>query len=238
VTPLITLTSLAFGAAGVAAFTYLPQYGLRMRQRARLRCVFRDRVALTYDDGPDTRLTPALVDLLADHKVRATFFLVGFRAARHPQVCDQLLAAGHELGCHSYWHKRFGRKPPWVGVRDTQAAYRGMAKWLPHDAPYRPPRGRITGWMWLELMRRGATPVWWSDDAGDTAPTIPDPAAAVERIVRRRGGVILIHGRHDTVERERYTLEFTDRLIRRAQKSGLPIVPLFATLSLSNGRTM
>lgn len=61
-------------------------------------------VALTFDDGPDPRATPKLLDLLDKHMVKATFFLLGRRAVRHPKLVDAILAAGHSVGNHSYSH--------------------------------------------------------------------------------------------------------------------------------------
>src|SRR5881397_2162197 len=65
----------------------------------------RRRVALTFDDGPDPEATPRLLRLLAARDVRATFFLIGERAARHPDIVRALVADGHEVGNHT-WHHR------------------------------------------------------------------------------------------------------------------------------------
>jgi peptidoglycan-N-acetylglucosamine deacetylase len=64
----------------------------------------RGEVALTIDDGPDPEVTPRVLALLAEHKAQATFFCIGERAARHPQLCRDIVAAGHELGNHGLRH--------------------------------------------------------------------------------------------------------------------------------------
>lgn len=66
-------------------------------------------VALTFDDGPDPATTPAVLENLAKHDVKATFFVVGQRAEAHPQLLKKISAAGHELGNHSYSHQDFNR---------------------------------------------------------------------------------------------------------------------------------
>ncbi|MGY1809368.1 polysaccharide deacetylase family protein [Blastococcus sp. SYSU D00669] len=63
------------------------------------------RVALTFDDGPHARLTPALASVLARHGARATFFALGARAQEHPEVVTALVRAGHEVANH-LWEDR------------------------------------------------------------------------------------------------------------------------------------
>lgn len=65
-----------------------------------------DKVAyLTFDDGPSPEVTPIILDILKDHQVKATFFVVGVHAEKHPELLKQILAAGHGLGNHSYSHR-------------------------------------------------------------------------------------------------------------------------------------
>jgi peptidoglycan/xylan/chitin deacetylase (PgdA/CDA1 family) len=67
----------------------------------------RPAAALTFDDGPDPVTTPLLLDLLARRGARATFFLIGEKIERHPGLVRAILAAGHEIGNHSYGHDVF-----------------------------------------------------------------------------------------------------------------------------------
>jgi peptidoglycan/xylan/chitin deacetylase (PgdA/CDA1 family) len=63
------------------------------------------KVALTFDDGP-SRWTPLVLDLLREHKARATFFLIGARVREHPDRAKQIVAEGHEIGSHTLTHPR------------------------------------------------------------------------------------------------------------------------------------
>ena len=65
----------------------------------------RGQVALTIDDGPDPAVTPAVLDLLARHGVRATFFCIGERVARHPELARRITREGHEIGNHTQHHR-------------------------------------------------------------------------------------------------------------------------------------
>lgn len=62
------------------------------------------KVALTFDDGPDARWTPRLLDILRDRKVRATFFVIGENALRHPELLRRMEREGHAIGNHTYSH--------------------------------------------------------------------------------------------------------------------------------------
>ena len=61
--------------------------------------------ALTFDDGPDPELTPRILEVLAEHGVRATFNVMGWNALRHPDLVRAVVAAGHELGNHTWTHQ-------------------------------------------------------------------------------------------------------------------------------------
>ena len=63
-------------------------------------------IALTYDDGPNPAATPQLLDVLAGHGVRATFFLIGSFVLREPALARRIADAGHAIGCHTVTHPR------------------------------------------------------------------------------------------------------------------------------------
>ena len=89
------------------------------------------RVALTYDDGPDRRSTPAFLELLQQHDVRATFFLLGEHVATHRSLVTRMAAAGHELGVHGWDHTCVLLKRPSVsagGAATHQVDHRGRRR--------------------------------------------------------------------------------------------------------------
>ncbi len=64
----------------------------------------KQRIALTFDDGPHPVYTPIILDLLAEHGVHATFFIIGENAQRYPELLTRILKEGHEIGNHTYLH--------------------------------------------------------------------------------------------------------------------------------------
>ncbi len=71
------------------------------------------QIALTFDDGPDPVWTPKILDLLAAHQAKATFFVIGARVNRYPELTRRILAEGHEVGSHTFTHAEIASVPRW-----------------------------------------------------------------------------------------------------------------------------
>lgn len=87
-------------------------------------------VALTFDDGPDPRWTPPLLDVLKRHGAKATFFVVGARVAENPEIVQRMISDGHEIGNHTYSHADVTTTPGWrtrLELSLTQKALAGAA---------------------------------------------------------------------------------------------------------------
>lgn len=178
----------------VPAATWLPR--LRSRCFPRLAGHGRpDHVALTFDDGPDPATTPYFLDALDRLGVRATFFVLGESAARHPALTRAVTARGHELGVHGWTHSRPWLPAPGRDLRETARAVRVV-----HDLTgrrplwYRPPYGILTAGRWTAARRLGLRPVLWSAWGRDW--TADATAATVRDRVRadlRGGGTVLLH---------------------------------------------
>ena len=218
---MIGLTLAATVSASAAAFTWYvgPMLARRVSERRlRQRCAETRSLVLTYDDGPGASLTPRLLDLLRARDARATFFLAGFRAAKHPRIVDEIAAAGHEIACHSQRHLNAWRAWPWRGVADIDAGYQTLARWVPKDGMFRPPHGKMTLATWAAVHRRQAPIGWWTIAAGDVARRLPDSNLPVEQARRVGGGVVLLHDFDREPERADFVLQSTARLLDAAQQ--------------------
>jgi peptidoglycan/xylan/chitin deacetylase (PgdA/CDA1 family) len=104
----------------------------------------RRAVALTFDDGPDPETTRAIAAMLDEAGAKGTFFCIGARAERHPEVLAELVAAGHQVGLHGFAHDwKAIVYEPWF-LRDLFAADRAVADAIgAHPRWYRPPFGLI-----------------------------------------------------------------------------------------------
>jgi peptidoglycan/xylan/chitin deacetylase (PgdA/CDA1 family) len=189
--------ALALGAAAWVGWAWLPHlltpactwHGPRDARR----------LALTFDDGPDPECTPRVLDILGEARVRATFFLVGERAARVPELVRRMVAEGHEVANHSWSHRSL-----WLcGPRTTRAeivrAHEGLAA-LAGVAPrhFRPPWGMVNAAMFTALRRVHERCVFWSiqPEGQRPVPATRQVAYVVERA--HPGAIIDLHDAEGT----------------------------------------
>ncbi len=151
-------------------------------------------VALTVDDGPDPVFTPRVLDVLAEHGARATFFLVGRRAAREPELVRRIVSEGHAVGSHSWSHREPGtlsRRELWSDYRAGRQAVEAAA-----GGPvrlFRPPRGLWDARTALHVRASRLEPWLWTLDSEDWRPGVT-PEAIAGQVARARGGdVVLLH---------------------------------------------
>jgi peptidoglycan/xylan/chitin deacetylase (PgdA/CDA1 family) len=154
-------------------------------------------LALTFDDGPDPATTPAVLELLAEHGARATFFMVGRRAEEHPELVRRVHAAGHQIGSHSYAH---GHGFHFLGARAMAAEIeRGIASIaaITGERPraFRPPVGLRVPTLRAALLRlpEPVTCYTWTERGLDT---LGRPAAAIVARLEphlRAGAILTLH---------------------------------------------
>lgn len=173
-------------------------------------------VALTFDDGPHPTFTPRLLAVLAAHRARATFFMVGEAASRHPELVREVALAGHAIGNHTWSHPSL----PLLPGRARRAEIRACARAL---APYgrrlfRPPYGNQSvasrldaAWLLYAVIGwSGSTQDWQDHDAGWLVARL--------RPQLRPGGIVVLHDRLHRALDPRYldrwpVVEAVDRLL-------------------------
>lgn len=161
-------------------------------------------LALTFDDGPNPAWTPHLLDALAEHQVHAAFFMVGSRAAQQPQLVRQVLAAGHQIGNHSWSHLNLAL----TGTARIREELRRSNETLEQiaGAPvrwFRPPFGARRPAVLRVARELGLQPVLWNAMTSDWEE--PSAEAIVQRLsakidrLQRRGraaNIVLHDGSH------------------------------------------
>jgi peptidoglycan/xylan/chitin deacetylase (PgdA/CDA1 family) len=151
-------------------------------------------IALTFDDGPDPRGTPAVLGTLADLGWRATFFLLGSQVRRHPDIARLVVDAGHEVAVHGTLHRNHLLRTPLGIRRDLRVAAREIVE-VTGVRPrwFRPPYGVLSaGTLWA-ARDLGLTPVLWTAWGKDWRAG--PPADVVSELMRtlRDGGTVLLH---------------------------------------------
>ena len=152
-------------------------------------------VWLTIDDGPDPADTPRILKLLAEHEVRATFFLIGEKVAAHPELVRAILAAGHEVAHHTHTHPAgsFWCALPARLSRELDAGLAALEATGAKPTRFRPPAGIKNLWLAPALAARGLVCVGWS---GRGLELFGGDAEAVARRVLRGlqpGSILLLH---------------------------------------------
>ncbi len=183
------------------------------------------QVALTFDDGPDPSTTPALLDLLDELGVKATFFCIGKSVLKHPDIARRLVTEGHLVGNHSFGHHW------WLNLslsgyqrRQIELAQEAIASVTGvRPAYYRPPQGLTNPHLNKALRLVSSKLVGWDvrafDQSAASAKTI------VRRIVRRAdsGSIILLHdGRTSPAA----LLQAVREIVLRLRDRGLTFVRL------------
>lgn len=149
-------------------------------------------VALTFDDGPDPRTTPRLLELLERHDARATFFVLGKRVEAAPDLVSRMVEAGHALGNHSWDHPSM----PTLTGRERRAQIRACREALARfggEMLFRPPYGHQTTASRVDAALVGHSVVTWNAHAMDWLAN--DTDWYVERLTKRMrpGSIILLH---------------------------------------------
>jgi len=162
-------------------------------------------IALTFDDGPNPTWTPKLLDILASHDVRATFFLLGARAKAEPELVRRIAAAGHVIGNHTWSHPNLARSSSDV-IREQLKRTQEMLQQIT-GAPvkfFRPPYGARRPAVFRIAREMGLEPVLWNAMVPDWSDPSPDRIAQrlSERIARlqqtgRAANIVLHDGGHN-----------------------------------------
>ncbi|MGJ8644969.1 MAG: polysaccharide deacetylase family protein [Luteolibacter sp.] len=172
---------------------------------------------LTLDDGPCPETTPAVLDLLDEHGAKATFFLIGDRAEKHPELVREIQRRGHGIGNHSWSHPRaifwcLGPVRTWREIAKCQSAL----KKITGEAPewFRAPVGHYNFFVHPVLKSEGLGLLSWSSRGFDGGGL---PLEEVKRRIREtadEGGIVLAH------EGTPYAVEVVADVLALAKEKG------------------
>ena len=196
----------------------------------------RGEVALSFDDGPDPEVTPAVLDLLDAHGVRATFFCIGERARAHPALCRAIVQGGHAVENHSNRHRHnFSLLGPCGYARELRAAQRTLSS-ITGTTPrfFRAPAGLRNPFLGPVLARQNLLLASWTRRGFDTRET--RPAVVLQRLLRklRPGDILLLHDGHAarTAQGRPVILDVLPPLLDAIRSANLTPVTLRAAYAL------
>lgn len=170
----------------------------------------RTRVCLTFDDGTDPALTADILRLLAAHGARATFFVVGERARRHPELVARAFGEGHTIGSHGLTHGVFSNfRLTRAQTRDIDASCRIVEEIIGRiPRLYRPPVGLTNPHTPRAMRRLGMECIGWSRTAREAGNRLLSSIKRIDRLAGP-GEVVLLH---DALPRPAYKREILARI--------------------------
>jgi len=193
-------------------------------------------VALTFDDGPSAEFTPAILDILKEYNVPATFFMVGVHVEKYPEIAQRIVDEGHEIGNHTYSHRNIPTLSTIDLHKEILEATAAITTVTGVYPPYvRPPRGMYDGRFRRLANLLGQEIVLWTISIRDWRYGVtPDSIVKTVRNKVKGGDIILFHDSGALIKNEggdrRATVLALPQVIEVLQEKGLEIVPLSVLL--------
>lgn len=183
-------------------------------------------VALTYDDGPNPKFTPRLLQILAQKQVKSTFYVLGEQVREFPSVLAATAQAGHEIGDHSYDHKQLTKlSAEGVGAELDKTAEAVTSVTGSRMNTMRPPYGSYNSAVYGICRQRGYEVILWDVDTSDWRRRSSQDI--IETVLRetRDGSIILMH------DRLQNSLEATPAIIDGLRQKGFEFVTVSELLA-------
>ncbi|MCA9076401.1 MAG: polysaccharide deacetylase family protein [Planctomycetaceae bacterium] len=154
-------------------------------------------IALTFDDGPHPEWTPVVLDALAKAGWKGTFFVIGERAAEHPELVKRIVEEGHAIGNHSYTHSEPSRTAARQFADETRRTSELIDRLTgTHSSLIRPPKGKLSLMKFVHLWQNEQSIVLWNVDPKDFAMTDDVSTDSwCDSYKPHQGDVILLHDR-------------------------------------------
>lgn len=181
-------------------------------------------LALTIDDGPAPGMTEELLSVLRRHDARATFFLVGADIERHPELARSIVAAGHQVGNHSFSHQRMIFKSAAFLRTEVERTTRAIRS-AGYEGPmtFRPPYGKKLVGLPYYLRTQGIPTILWDIEPDSYEDIAARPERIVEHVLERArpGSILLLHAMN-----RRPSLDAVEPLLVRLGQQGYRFVTL------------
>ena len=150
-------------------------------------------IYLTFDDGPHETATPAVLEVLKEHNILATFFLSGHPAEQNPSLVKEIWSEGHSIGIHAYGHSRklgFSQSATMQEIQKTEDIIKNI---VPLEARlFRPPYGMLT-WNTLSAVKQLKYKIiMWTTITGDFRPTWSNEKVVRTGLAKLSDGAILV----------------------------------------------
>ncbi|MBX3232867.1 MAG: polysaccharide deacetylase family protein [Labilithrix sp.] len=186
-------------------------------------------IVLTFDDGPDPKHTPRVLDVLDEHGAKAVFFVIGRKVKQHPEVVREIVRRGHEVGVHGFTHDRLFALRGTKRVKDDLARAVATIEEVTKKRPtlFRPPIGHTSPAIVRAADQLDLTIVGWSV-AGYDGIARAKAAKVAARITARLedGAIVLLHDAAERDDHEPAGVAALRAVLAGAEDKNLRVVPL------------
>lgn len=184
-------------------------------------------IAITFDDGPNAKITPQVLKILEKHNVKATFFCIGNSIEENPNIVKSLNDSGHIIGSHSYSHRKwidFNSTKKWIEeIEKTNSIIKNVIGKYPRF--FRPPYGVSTSHLANAIKKTEMVSIGWNIRSLDTMDN--NVLEIVERSTNKlKDGCIVLF--HDNLD---WSCEVLEKFLVRVEKMNLEVVPLTNLIS-------
>ncbi|MBM7567135.1 polysaccharide deacetylase family protein [Paenibacillus sacheonensis] len=199
----------------------------------------RKELALTFDDGPDPETTIQILDLLKQYRAKATFFVIGFRVQKYPDIIKREIAEGHEVANHTYNHVYFSkgikRNTIQEEIERTDRSLIDLTGRKPHL--FRPPGGFYSD-ATIDVARRlGYTTVLWSWHQDTEDWRSPGVRHIVNKVLKnaRSGDIVLLH---DYISGSVHTVKALKIILPELERQGYRLVTVSELIQDKTGELL
>ncbi|WP_240941381.1 polysaccharide deacetylase family protein [Paenibacillus sp. HB172176] len=184
-------------------------------------------ISLTFDDGPNSRMTPLILDILKQYDAKATFFVVGNRISKNMDIIKREVAEGHEVANHTYNHILFTQNHSIESINREMIKTKELIEMVAgQDSPwFRPPGGNINDSVIKAAKDNGYTVVLWSWHQDTKDWRAPGVDAIVQKVLKnaRNGDIVLMH---DNVQGSDQTYKALKKILPELQRRGFRFVTI------------
>lgn len=230
----LMLATLFLGS--ISAFiTFYEYHGIGSQEGIFRKGIREPYVSITFDDGPDPKYTPKILDVLKEKKVRATFFVTGKSVEEYPQIARRIVEEGHDIGNHTFSHKELVPSTRNTIIKELTKTDEAIQKatGITTDL-FRPPRGIYSHVTRKLLVELGYKIILWSVSSVDWRRTSPNWILNRIRRYARMGSIILFHDGGALVRSEGgkrvNTVKALPMVIDYLHSEDLEIIPISALI--------
>ncbi|MBR3840642.1 MAG: polysaccharide deacetylase family protein [Erysipelotrichales bacterium] len=180
-------------------------------------------IALTFDDGPNRRITPKILDLLDEYNIKATFFLIGKQIDENQEIVERMLASGHQIGNHTFTHHNILKLSDDEILAELRKTDEALSKLNYTPTIFRPPYGSYTKECVSDISK---TVITWDLDSRDWE--LLDANKVYKKVMSevKNNDIILMHDMYES------TYEAVKRLIPDLLEAGYEFVTVEELLEI------